>query len=180
MAITVEDGSGVSSADAWADLAAYKAWEVKYHGVEGSAIDAFKEAAQRRAVGYLNALPWKGTRTNGRDQSLSWPRSGASDGDGNSIASDEIPRELILAQHAVTWAEVAYPNVTAPQVNMASGKTLTAVDSFQWTITAGIQDSPAAQRTLIFTAIDEIAGFLTRDVTDVKDRNEMYLMSVGT
>ena len=180
MAITVEDGSGVSSADAWADLAAYKAWEVNFHGAEGSESDALKEAAQRRSVGYLNALPWKGTRTNGRDQSLSWPRSGASDGDGNAIASDEVPRELILAQHAVTWAEVASPGISAPQVNMANGKTLTAVDSMKWTITAGIQDSAAAQRTLIFTALDEIAGFLTRDITDVEDSNEMYLRSVGT
>src|SRR6056297_2933144 len=109
MAIVVEDGSGVTGAEAWADLTAHDAWAVKFHGAASDKADAVKEAAIRRAVACLDAQPWKGNKTGGRTQALSWPRDGATDGAGSTIADDEVPPELITAQHVLTWAEIATP-----------------------------------------------------------------------
>lgn len=179
MAITVEDGSNVSGAEAWADLAAHDAWAVKFHGAASTQADALKEAAIRRAVAYLDALPWKGSKANGRSQALSWPRTGAADGSGDVIASDEIPAELIAAQHMLTWAEIASPGTLNPSVNMANGKALTGVGDVKWTLTGGEGDSIDAHRTLVMGALDGIVGLMVKDPRDVKDRDALFLRSVG-
>lgn len=179
MAITVEDGSGVSSAEAWADLAAHDAWALKFHGAASDKADAVKEAAIRRAVAYLDTLPWKGSKSGGRAQALSWPRDGATDAAGSAIEDDEIPVELIRAQHMLTWAEIAKPGILNPSVNMAGGKALTKVDGIQWTLTGGEGDSIDAHRTLVMGALDTIVGLMVKDPRDVKDRDVLFLRSVG-
>lgn len=179
MAITVEDGSGVSSAEAWADLAAHDAWALKFHGAASDKADAVKEAAIRRAVAYLDTLPWKGSKSGGRAQALSWPRDGATDGAGSVIAGDEIPAELIAAQHVLTWAEIASPGVLNPSVSMANGKALTGVGDVKWTLTGGEGGSIDAHRTLIMGALDQIVGLMVRDPRDVKEHDALFLRSVG-
>lgn len=179
MAITVEDGSNVSGAEAWADLSAHDAWAVKFHGAAATQSDALKESAIRRASAYLDALPWKGSKANGRTQALSWPRTGAADADGVAIAADEIPAELVTAQHMLTWAEIASPGILNPSVNMANGKALTAVGDVKWTVTGGEGDSIDAHRTLVMGALDKVAGLMTKDPRDVKDRDVLFLRSVG-
>lgn len=179
MAITVEDGSNVTGAEAWADLAAHDAWAVKFHGAASDKSEAVKEAAIRRTVAYLDGLPWKGSKANGRSQALSWPRTGAADGAGEVIASDEIPAELITAQHMLTWAEIAAPGILNPSVKMAGEKVLTEVKGIRWTPTGGEGDSIDAHRTLVMGALDKVVGLLVKDPRDVKDRDVLFLRSVG-
>ena len=115
MALTVEDGTGVTGADCYADVTACSAYAVAYYGSSLTGSPASKEAAIRRATAYLDSLRWKGTRTNGRGQALAWPRSGVSDCEGEAIADDEIPDEVIIAQHELARAEHQSPGVLSPQ-----------------------------------------------------------------
>ena len=117
MALTVEDGTNVTGADCYADLASCVAYAESVYGGSLTGSTANKEAAIRRAVNYLEGLKWKGARTNGRSQSLAWPRKDMIDAEGNVIAEDEIPDELIKAQHELARAEHIAPGVLSPQVS---------------------------------------------------------------
>lgn len=117
MALIVEDGSNVTGADCYASLDDCIAYAVAVYGSSLNGNTADKEAAIRRAVNYLDGIKWKGTRTNGRSQSLAWPRADMVDADGNDIANDEIPSELIKAQHELARAEFISPGVLSPQLS---------------------------------------------------------------
>lgn len=114
--LTVEDGTGVSDADALVTLAEADAYFTDYGGA-WTGDDADKEAAIRRASAWLSEyFRWNGSRTNGRDQALAWPRSGVTDCDGNKIASDEIPVEVKRATFTAALFELATPFGLTPSI----------------------------------------------------------------
>lgn len=117
MTLTVEDGTNVTGADCYSSLDDCVAYAVAVYGSSINGSNDDKEAAIRRAVNYLDGLKWSGIRSNGRSQSLAWPRAGVVDADGNDIASDEIPSEVIKAQHELARAEFISPGVLSPQVS---------------------------------------------------------------
>ena len=117
MALIVENGTGVVNADCWADVTSCSAWAVSRYGSSLNGDTADKEAAIRRAVDYMNSLPWKGARTFARAQSLAWPRSGVVDGEGNAIGANEIPKEVIFAQHSLARAEFISVGVLTPSAS---------------------------------------------------------------
>lgn len=179
MTVIVEDGSNIAGAEAWADLAALDVWILSHQGAASDEEDPVREAAIRRAAAYLNTLPWKGTRTSGRSQTMSWPRTGASDIEGLSIASSEIPSELVQAQHSLSWAELSSPGVLSPSVSSAGAKVLTEMDGIKWSLTGRTDDGIDSHRTLVLGALDAVRGLLTEDVTDVTERSPLYMASVG-
>tara|TARA_R110002051_G_scaffold230715_1_gene292709 strand:+ start:228 stop:758 length:531 start_codon:yes stop_codon:yes gene_type:complete len=80
-----------------------------------------KEAAIRRATAYLsNAFSWKGWKTNARAQALAWPRIGVEDEEGNTVASDAIPVEIVQACCHIAAAEAATPGVMNPTVDLTA------------------------------------------------------------
>lgn len=107
MALTIETGAGVAGADSYATKAQQDAWALAYHGEETGA----DEPAMRRAFAFMNTLQWVGERTNGRAQGGAWPRAGVDD-----IADDEIPAEVIFAQHAFARAEFQSPGILTPAI----------------------------------------------------------------
>jgi hypothetical protein len=115
MALIIETGEGIPNADSYATVAECEAYAVKYYGASLHGSPADKEAAMRRAVAHMDSLRWKGSKANGRNQSLAWPRSGVTDCEGISIASDVIPSEVIAAQHEFARAEFIAPGVLSPQ-----------------------------------------------------------------
>lgn len=121
MALIIEDGTGKADAEAYADAAAYTAWHTAYYSAAPTETTAVIEGGIRRAVIYLQTLSWNGRRANGRSQALAWPRSGVTDCEGNAIADDEIPAELIQAQHILTRAELASPGILAPSGSAIGG-----------------------------------------------------------
>lgn len=114
---------GASDADAFVSLDACNTFCVArgltaWTGSTESPSDD-REAAIRRATAFLStAFAWKGYKTLGREQSLSWPRVGATDGEGNWIADDVIPVEVVQACCFIAAAEVANPGVMAPNVDL--------------------------------------------------------------
>lgn len=116
MAFTVEDGTGIEGANSYVsenDLGTY----TDDRGVTLASGDA--EAALIRATASIDAIyrsRFPGWRTNGRSQGLEWPRSGASDAEGNEIAEDEIPVEIVNAVCEFAVRELTTPGSTAPDL----------------------------------------------------------------
>lgn len=119
MALEVEDGSGKANAESYVSVADCSTY-CDARGLTFSSADTDdKEAALRRATKSLDALygrRFPGARTNGRDQALMWPRTGAADAEGEAIASDEIPQEIIDATCELALRELAIPGSTAPDL----------------------------------------------------------------
>lgn len=161
MALTVEDGSNVTDADAYISLADAEAYYLAQYGVawDASISDDLKEAAIRRAARYLDGLRWKGVKTNRRSQSLAWPRYGVYDCDGNLVPSDEIPVEVVRANALLAYYEAANPGALDPNVSLLSLARREKVD----VIEVEYRDSPATvenSRPVITGAMDLIRCFV--------------------
>lgn len=104
MALTVEDGSGVASADAYASKSFVDAyWNSRTHSTRSATwssvdyTDAQKEGAIREATAYLDAVyanRYRGYRR-GNLQGLEWPRTNAQDDSGWPLR--DLPTQLLDA-----------------------------------------------------------------------------------
>lgn len=118
MALIVEDGTGLASADALISVAEADAYHTAMANVAWTGSDAEKESAIRRASAYLsNSYRWQGYRLNGRDQALAWPRTGVMDAEGYGIGSNEIPVEIRNACAEIALRELVSPGSLTPDVN---------------------------------------------------------------
>ena len=162
MALVIENGSGLANAEAYAGVADFSAWDVKYYGSALTGSDADKEAAIRRAVAYLDALKWKGTRATGRAQALAWPRSGVTDCEGLAIGANMIPPEVIFAQHVLARAEFQSPGVLSPSVTLGAVVKREKVDVIEAEYdTSRLQGTADELRPLVTMALDRIACLLS-------------------
>lgn len=98
MALVVEDGTGKSTADAYADEAYVTSYESGHMSATtfADAAAAVQERAIRVATQYLDSvygLRWLGIRANSA-QALDWPRSYVYDASGYSVDSDSLPAVL--------------------------------------------------------------------------------------
>ncbi|QKV17850.1 DnaT-like ssDNA-binding protein [Oricola thermophila] len=165
MALIVEDGSIVAGADCYADVAAFDAWDTDFYGTASTATTADKEAAIRRAVVYLDSLSWKGRRLEGRSQPRAWPREGVADGEGNIIPTDEVPAEVIFAQHRLARAELTSPGALDAEFKASDAVKREKVGQIEVEYVRGASVADDA-RTIVAMAMDEIQGLLTGgDVT---------------
>lgn len=119
MAITVEDGTGLTDADAFisvADLEAYCDARGKDHSTYSA---TEKEQAIVRATDYLSeSFRWKGFKLKERghsdgEQALAWPRTYVIDRNGYGVDSDVVPDEVEKATAEVAFFELG--NVGAMQ-----------------------------------------------------------------
>jgi len=122
--LIVEDGSGVPNANTYNSLemadeyhrqSGNDAW---FNGTDSPSDDKRASALIRAAIildGTYKSR-WPGRRTHGRNQGLDWPRTGAADVDGNEIADDEIPREILQAQNEMALREYTNPGSLNPDV----------------------------------------------------------------
>lgn len=113
MALVVEDGTGLSTADAYISIAdantyiaAYKsdvtAWDL--------ASVADKEVAARQATLWLDGkFVWRGTRSS-EAQALLWPRYAAYDDDGYLL--DAVPEKLVQATAEVMYLIINGETIT--------------------------------------------------------------------
>lgn len=116
MTLTVEDGTGLATADALISVSDAAA----HHSARGTttwlaASIGDQESAIRRASAYLMAsFRWRGWPINGRDQAMPFPRSGLTDRYGYAIDSDSVPREIKAACAELAEAERASPGAMNP------------------------------------------------------------------
>jgi hypothetical protein len=118
MAFLVEDGTGIEGATSYAsedDADTY--WEDR-NNTDWTGTD--KEAALIRAthsLDYMYRGRFPGLKTNGRAQSLEWPRSEAYDAEDEEIAEDEIPQEIIDATCELALRELIEAGSTMPDLD---------------------------------------------------------------
>lgn len=157
--LVIEDGSGVAGADAYATLASCITYATNYFGASLTGNDATKDAAIRRAVVYMNSLDWQGEPTNGRNQPLAWPRKSVYDEYGNLLPDDEIPQEIIDAQHILARAEFQSLGVLSPDVTVGQKVIRERVGPLEteYSDTAG---GVSNMRPVVTMAIDKLRPFL--------------------
>jgi len=159
MSLVVELGEGLSSprSDSYNSLDEIAAY-AEDHGLTFTTSPAEPaEAAARRAAVWLDSqyrdrLP--GTRTNGRDQALQWPRSDAKDIDCNEIADDEIPAEWKAAHAEASIKEFNSPGTLSPDLERGGDIKRMKAGSVE------IEYKDGAPATTIFSAIDSILSGL--------------------
>lgn len=152
MALVVEDGTGLSNAEAYCSVAN----ATTYHNARGNA-DAWdaiedKEAALRLATDYLTQKyrgKWQGKRTTSA-QALDWPRTGVkwTDSPAGYYADNALPMELVNA-----CAELALRTAAGPLLADLGRETLSeTVDVISVTYAEG------RSRQTAYAAVD---GWLT-------------------
>lgn len=118
MTLTVEDGTGLAAADAFISLAyaaAYHAARGNTAWAAGTVTDDAREQAIRRATTFLSiAFTWQGFKVRARSQALAWPRSFVQDGEGNTVANDEVPDEVEQATAEAALRELATAGALTP------------------------------------------------------------------
>lgn len=142
MALTVEDGTGVSGADTFitADELDATSLALFNHGETGNT--SSKESALRRAWYYMKSLSWKPSKT------APYPAFGG------TIPEDVKTAQAILAHHEKTNVNGLAPSVVAGQQ-----KILTRVGEIGWTPTG--QTGVDAQRATVTMAMDLLKPYLS-------------------
>lgn len=139
MALTVEDGSGVSGADTFATVADLDADCIAYFGATIPDDGANLEAALRRAFAFMAALPWVAG---------AWPVFGGA-----------IPAQVRIAQSVLARAEAKKPGVLSPSVTLAGGKVLTEVKGVRWQV-LGDAATVEESRPVVTMAMDLLKPWL--------------------
>lgn len=172
MAIVVEDGTGLTNADAFISEAYFNAYCDK-RGKDYSAYSTTqKEQAIVRATDYLSeSYRWQGFKLKERghadgEQSLAWPRSYVIDRNGYSVASDEVPTEVQKATAEVAFYELA--NVGAMQPAYVAHDRVKAEKfgpvSFEYDLSNGGADGA---RPVLLAVRDLIGEFLDKRVSSL-------------
>jgi hypothetical protein len=99
MALVVETGEGLATAESYISVADADARHAAFGNTAWTGLDAVKEAALRRATAYMEQAyrqRWVGNRYSD-DQALSWPRVVYQLVDSWTINSDEVPADVANA-----------------------------------------------------------------------------------
>lgn len=116
MALVPETGLCVPTANAFVTRAELQAYAADYQPSATVPSTAVTDSAIMRASAWLSSYPdWAGTLACGRGlQGLSWPRSGVTDCNGETVPDDEVPAEVKHATYIAALAELSTPGILAP------------------------------------------------------------------
>lgn len=171
MALTVEDGTGLSDADTYASTA-YAGTYLTARGMNtawDAATTNTKEVALRRATAWLDevfAERWKGVKMVST-QALEWPRSFAYDQDGAAIegivdelkkATVEIAYRVVVDSTVLDSDEAAASNVAASSVTVGP---ISVSDTFSGAATTA-KKFPVVNRLLTLGGLIESGGWAAR------------------
>jgi hypothetical protein len=93
MAIVVEDGTGLATADSYLSVTDANSYFTNLNNTTWVGSDAEKEAALRKATSYLDATyVWIGYILK-TTQSLNWPRTSATDSQGRDL-DNSVPQKV--------------------------------------------------------------------------------------
>lgn len=153
--------------DHYADLPAALA----YHAARGNSAwsaagitDEQRTAALVRASAVLDGRygsRYPGRKVGGRAQSLGWPRLDAIDAEGEAIAADEVPTEILHAVFEMALAELVSPGSLSPAVTLGKVKLRARVEGAVDVTYAG-GGSAASHRPTLTIVDDLLSGLLAR------------------
>lgn len=120
MALIVEDGTGLSTAESYISVSYANTYHTERGNSTWTGSDTLKEQALRRASQYLtHNFTWLGLPYNGRTQALAWPRKGVVDAEGYDIEETELPYEVKYACAEIALRELVTPGTMSPDVTVA-------------------------------------------------------------
>lgn len=158
--LIVEDGTGKDDANALVALSVAKVyWDGRGTSYVGLSDDALNGAIVRASAFLGSAYRWHGVKINGRAQTMPWPRSGVTDRDGFTVASNEVPREIVAACCEIALFEANNPGGMNPSVVMAEKVTSEQVGSIRIEY-ANLFSSASASRPVLLIVSDLIAPFV--------------------
>lgn len=139
MALTIENGTGVTGADSFITVAELDAYGLAYFNHAAHDGETNKEAALRRTFVYLKSLSWKSDYV--------FPTFGGT-----------VPDDVKLAQGILAYWEALTPNILQPNVTPGQQKILTRVGEIGWTATG--QTGVDAQRAVVTMAADLLKPYV--------------------
>lgn len=120
MAIVVEDGTGLTNADAFVSVAEFNAYcDTRGHDNSAYSTTQIEQAIVRATDFMSNSWRWDGFKRKGRgnadgEQALAFPRTHLVDRDGYSVSYTSVPREIKDATIEVARVELATPGTMTP------------------------------------------------------------------
>lgn len=142
MSLTVENGTGLANADAYAAISTVDAYATA-RALVWTGDTSVKEAAIREATIYLDtSYVWKG-KIEDSAQALAWPREGVADREGREVSG--LPQRVVDAccELAVmklsaalvtsrTEAEIAALQAGSVSITYARGSQVREAERFAW------------------------------------------------
>jgi len=130
MALIVEDGTCVATANAFVTRDELITYAADYYPATTVGYDETTDSAILRASLWLSTYPeWDGAMACGRGlQGLSWPRSGVTDCNGDSVPDDEVPAEVKQATYLAALAELSSPGILSPTITPGKQQRSVSVD----------------------------------------------------
>ncbi|MEE5138675.1 DnaT-like ssDNA-binding protein [Pseudomonas alliivorans] len=142
-----------------------------YHAARANAAwtgdDMAKQAALIRASAYIDGKfqtqnscgRWEslfsGIKTGGRAQALQWPRTGATDTEGNEIPTTDIPVEVEQATYEAALREIALPGSLSPDYVASTAIKRQKVDVLEIEYQTASTGTGVPTRPII-TVVDEL------------------------
>ncbi len=151
----------------------------QYHADRGNTAwagtDTAKTAALIRASDYIDGRyryqtaggcwrsMFRGTKTDGRGQEREWPRTGATDSDGNAIPDNEVPVEVERATYEAALRELTEPGSLSPDYVAAGQVTRETVGPITVQYASGQSDGAMPPNRPVVTVVDDILAGLICD-----------------
>ena len=172
MALTVEDGTGLTNADSYLSSADADSYHTKHSNSSSwsGASTSVKEAALRMATQYINVtyrLRWKGIKID-KDQALDWPRLSVVDRDGYNVAADALPQAIKDACAEMALREVTETNSLI--VDEASPGRIKRETDKVGAIESTVEYMGGRSQQKKFTLIDRILSDLIEPIAFVLER----------
>lgn len=132
--------------------------------------DAAKQAALIRASAYIDGKyqfqnacgRWEslfsGSKTGARAQPLQWPRTGATDNEGNSIPVDEVPIEIEQATYEAALREIVTPGSLSPDYVATGAIKRQKVDVLEIEYQAAATTPGTVPTRPVITVVDELVA----------------------
>ena len=157
MALTLEDGSGVSGADSFATVAEFDAFAMDYFGEALTDTDAAKEAALRRAFVFMSGLRWRAD---------TWATFGGT-----------IPAAVKNGQMVFARVELTTAGALSPTIDLSQSKALTKVGSLGWTPTGG-DVTVEGSRPVVTMGYDFLRPWLALDPARDGNNDAAWIMTI--
>ncbi len=169
MALIVEDGNGLATAESYVAVAAANTYHTNNGNAGWTGSDTLKEQALRRATRYLDGYyraRWKGFKRV-YSQALEWPRYDVYDLSGYYVDPASIPAAVATATCEAALRELAVPGSLSPDVATGAQGVLSEAVAAGPVSSAKTYSSETNLRPML-QAIDDLLSALVRSASIVK------------
>jgi hypothetical protein len=156
MALTVEDGSGITGANTYVSLVDCGTYHTNLGNTTWTGSDAAKTSAIYRAMAWMENQAFKGYPVV-YEQDLEWPRYGVTDRNGYAVESDDIPPQIIKALCEAALIELVSAGALRPALKRGGQVTEQTISG-----AVSVKYASGAPTTTDYTVISGLLSGLTK------------------